>query len=262
MDIFKNNDTARAGVVTSLAVVGFVTLIGFGIWSAVYSTRFVPGIVNTISSAAVYSADRIGSAAVYLGSVFTPASEPSLSVVPTASTTIPFGEATTTATSAEPVAATTSKPVVPTAGTPTTSTTQIGGSVSGTTPLSGLPDLLVTINKVGYLATTSASSFVASSTIPAGSRPAVTFTIKNIGTNATGAWYFSASIPTQTAYVYQSQAQQNLNPGDSIEYTLGFDQATQGAGKIITITANYNHAIAESISTNSVASTTVTILGN
>ena len=49
----------RPAVVHSLAVVGFIALIGSGMWLAIYSTRYVPSVVT-----------RLGSAAVYLGSVF------------------------------------------------------------------------------------------------------------------------------------------------------------------------------------------------
>lgn len=235
----------RQTAIHTLAIVGFVALIGASMWLAVYSTRYVPGVVN-----------RLGAAAVFLGSVFVPAPAPALSVVPTptASTTIPFGEAATTSSAKTPA-----KKIVPTAGQKTDTTYQISGT---TTPavLSGLPDLTVTINAVGYLATTSADSFVASSTVPAGSRPAVNFTIRNIGSNVAGAWRFSASIPTQTSYIYQSQPQQPLNPGDSIEYTLGFDQAIAGADKEISITANFDHAITETSTNNNSASAKVTIL--
>ncbi|MFA6503234.1 MAG: CARDB domain-containing protein [Candidatus Paceibacterota bacterium] len=247
----------RAAVVNGLAVVGFMALISFGVWLAVYSTRFVPAVVG-----------RVGTAAVYLGSVFTPANEPSLSVVPTEDTTIPFGEASTTlSTSAsstvaalatpEPVA----KPVAPSAGKKTTSTAALGDATPTPTTLSGLPDLMVKINRIGYMATTS-DLFIASSTIPAGSRPAINFTIKNIGTNVSGAWRFSAAIPTQTSYIYESPKQQTLAPGDSIEYTLGFDQATSGAHENLVITANFDDAIKELSAKNNVASTSLTVLSS
>ena len=99
-------------------------------------------------------------------------------------------------------------------------------------------------------------------TAPSGSRPAVVFTIKNIGTNVAGSWRWSASIPTQTSYLYQSLPQQALNPGDSIEYTLGFDQANKGSGQMISVTANFDRAVAESDANNNSASATLTILGS
>lgn len=260
MNIFGNSSNTRETTVNGLAVVGFVALVVLGMWLAVASTRFVPPIVN-----------RIGAAAVYLGSIFTPAEGPSLSVVPTASTTIPFGtEATsTTSTEATTTAATSTvtlptsptKPVKPTAGQETSSTVQIGGS-TGTPTLYGYPDLVVNILSVGYLASASADTFVASSTVPSGSRPAVKFSIKNVGTNVAAPWRFSASIPAQTAYVYQSPSQQALNPGDSIEYTLGFDQANKGTDQMISVTANFDNSITESTTNNNSASTKITILGS
>lgn len=252
---------ARQGAINGLAMVGFVALVVAGIWLAIYSTRFVPTVVN-----------RAGGAAVYLGSLFTPAEEPTLSVVPTpiASTTISFAEASSTiATSASSTASTvvpvpakkTLPKAVPTAGAQKTDTVQIAGT-STPPALSGLPDLVANISAIGYLATTSAESFIASSTVPAGTRPAVRFTIKNVGTNTAGPWRFSASIPTQTAYIYQSPIQQPLNPGDSIDYTLGFDQPIAGSDKMISVTANFDHALGESNTNNNSASAQLTILGN
>ena len=235
----------RQAAINGLAVAGFVALVAGGIWLAIYSTRFVPDVVS-----------RVGSAAVYLGSIFTPA-EPTLSVVPTptASTTISFGTTTDTA----PTTPVQPTKITPTAGEKTDSTYQIGGAP--TVVLSGLPDFLVNISAIGYLTTASADSFVASSTVPSGSRPAVKFTIKNIGTNKTGEWRFSASIPTQSSYIYFSPFQQSLNPGERIEYTLGFDQAIAGSDKMISVTANFDRAIGESNTNNNSASANLTILG-
>jgi hypothetical protein len=220
----------------ALAAVGFIALVIFGIYLAVYSARYVPGTVS-----------RIGAAAVSLGSIFH-TSTSSIAVVPvtTGSTTIAFGTGTTTATTTTTV----TKPVytAPTAGQQTTGSYQIGGS--GTATLTGLPDLAVTIDAIGYLTTDSAASFVQSATVPAGYRPAVQFTVKNIGTNVAGSWSFSASIPTTTNYVYDSVPQQSLNPGDSIDYTLGFDDANVGSNEPITIHANYNNTISESNTAN------------
>ncbi|MFA6415025.1 MAG: CARDB domain-containing protein [Candidatus Paceibacterota bacterium] len=245
---------ANRTVVHVLAVVGFVALIGASMWLAAYSTRYVPAVVG-----------RIGSAAVYLGSLFTPA-EPSLSVIstPVASTTISFGDASSTlATTADPVTSKPVKSVVPTAGEKTNGTYQISGTASAQPAvLSGFADLVVNIDTIGYLATSSADSFVANTTVPNGNRPAVRFTIKNIGTNVTGSWRFSASIPTQTAYIYQSQPQQSLAPGDSISYTLGFDQANRGSEQTISVTANFDHTVTESNVNNNSTSAKITILGS
>lgn len=249
-------NTSRPALVHALAIVGFITLVGGSMWLAVYSTRFVPSIVS-----------RIGTAAVYLGSVFTPENEPTLSVIETP--ILPFTEATST----QPVTIATTTPgkvtvtppvkqVIPKTAGPETSGSYLINGTTTPTSLSGLPDFIVVIKDVGYLATSSASSFVASTTVPAGGRPAVSFSIKNVGTNVSGAWRFSASIPTQSAYIFQSQLQQPLNPGDSIDYTLGFDQATRGTDKMISITANFDHLVAETNTENNSAATKITILGN
>ena len=252
MNTFSAHTEVSETAVKALAVVGFIALMGASMWLAVYSTRFVPSVVGSI-----------GAAAVSLGSVFKPAEEASLSVVPTppmASSTLSHSAASSTPSAGEITIPT--KPTAPTAGEKTTGAYPMGATTTPPATLSGLPDFVVTITGTGYLATNSAESFVASSTVPAGSRPAVKFSIKNIGTNATGSWRFSASIPTQTAYVYLSQPQQSLNPGDSIDYTLGFDQASRGAEQTISITANADHTVAESSQTNNNASAKITVLGS
>lgn len=248
MDTNQTATPARQATITGLAAVGFIALVAAGIWLAIYSTRYVPTVVN-----------RVGGAAVYLGSLFVPASEPGLSVIPAASTT-PSENGTGTST----VPGATTKPpaqTIPVAGQQTSNTYQIGGATT-TRPFSGLPDLVTRINAVGYLATTSAESFVASTTVPAGKRPAVNFTVENIGTNASGPWRFSATIPAQTVFLFMSQPQQSLAPGDRIDYTLGFDQANRGPGQLISITANFDRTIGESNTNNNSASAQLTILGS
>lgn len=251
MNEIGTNVPNRTTIINILAIAGFVALIGGGMWLAAYSTRYVPSVVG-----------RMGAAAIYLGSVFTPAQEPTLSVIPTASTTIPFGEETnpTDTLATETAVPQASKSIVPTAGKQTSKTIQIGNATTtATTPvsLSGLPDLVVTINSVGYLASTTAESFVATTTV-VGYRPAVNFTIKNIGTNMTGSWRFRATIPTTTAYLYESQPQQSLAPGDSIDYTLGFDQANKGV-QTISVIADFDKTVKESNEDNNNTSTKVTI---
>ncbi len=241
----------RRAAFNALAVVGFIALIGASMWLAVYSARYVPDV-----------ASRLGGAAVYLGSLFVPAADPSLSVVPTASTT-PFDSGSiSTATGTIPKSKPAATGTTVTPGKAATSTYQIGGgATAASSALRGLSDLIVRINAVGYLATSSAESFVASTTVPAGNRPAVNFTIENIGTNASGAWRFSANIPTQTNFLFLSQFQQSLLPGDRIDYTLGFDQANKGADKLITVIANFDHSIGESNTNNNTASAKLTIIG-
>ena len=251
----------------SPAIIGFIALVAAGILLAIYSARFVPGTVS-----------RIGVAAVSFTSIFqpaepTPPTEGGLAVVPTTSSTPPFTEtlpestvaSTTPVTPVSPVAVVPTapvKPVTPVAPTPgpQTTTTIPMGQTPVVPTYTGLPDLITTITEKGYLTTTETSSFVASSSVPRGGRPAVQFTIKNVGTNVTsGNWIFTAAIPSQYAYVYNSPAQQVLNPGESITYTLGFDQATPGENRSISITADAMNSVAESNENNNGYSVTITI---
>ncbi len=248
MNTLSTETPSRRAAVAAFALVGFITVLGAGMWLAVYSARYVPVAVS-----------RLGAAAVSLGSIFVPATPPGLSVVPNATTTLPFPATTKSAKATSTPKTAAPQAVTPSAGKETSSVTQIGGTTAAPS-LTGLPDLATTITATGYLATSSATSFIATSTIPKGARPAVRFTIKNIGTNATGAWNFSAKIPTATNYLYFSPTQQSLNPGDSVDYTLGFDQALPG-NQTITITANASNAVKESDQSNDTATATVTIVG-
>jgi CARDB len=255
------NVSSRFTTVHGLAVVGFITLIGAGMWLAVYSNRFVPSVVG-----------RFSSAAVYLGALVSPSPKPLASTSTlTPPQTISFGDfgalapvnqsdASTTVKEPDPPAPTTVRPVQPVAGERTSSVIQLGATTTTIAQANGLPDFVVTIDSIGYLPAPSADSFVASSSVPAGSRPAVKFTVKNAGSGTSGSWRFSASIPTQTAYIYQSQPQQPLAPGDSIAYVLGFDQAKKGEGQTISISANIDNAAAESIPDNNSASVKITVL--
>ena len=249
MDTNHLHTQTRQAAINGLAVVGFIALVAAGIWLAVYSTRFVPVVVN-----------NLGAAAVYLGQVFNRGDDPTLSVVPTpsASTTIPFDTATTSTDTAPTPTPSPSKPVATSAGTKTSGTYPISGTAPAV--LSGLPDLTITVSALGYLTTTSADSFVAASSVPDGERPAITFTVKNIGANWSGTWRFKASLPTRTSFTFESQPQQSLAPGDSIDYTLGFDRADAGTAQPISVVVNSDNTVTESNTNNNRISLTITIL--
>lgn len=91
-----------------------------------------------------------------------------------------------------------------------------------TKQLYGYPDLSVTITSNP-------------GTVRAGSRVTLQFVVQNTGTNtAAQGWSFTASLPlnpsfsNQGQYTYNSGAQQALNPGDKIVYTLGYDAQFSG----------------------------------
>lgn len=72
--------------------------------------------------------------------------------------------------------------------------------------LYGLPDLAVRITSIDLVGD---------------HRYNARFTVENIGTNRTpSTWIFSATLPS--GYVYTSDPQQTLGPGDRIAFTLGF----------------------------------------
>lgn len=258
-DITSNTDT-RDAAIKGLAVVGFVALVAAGIALAIFTARYVPSTVS-----------RLGAAAVTLSSFFVPRAPANLEVVSDSPTTTASSAGTATATStatpaANPAPPSATRATPRTAGPEQTETFPISGAAQ-TPTLSGLPDLALSSMEVGYLTSTSSDSFIASSTVPVGNRPAVKFTVANIGTNVAGAWRFSASIPAQTPsaqapFVFQSPAQQSLNPGDRIDYVLGFDRTAVGVHQPISVTVNDNRAIAESNYGNDSESQNVTILGS
>lgn len=258
----NTNEITTSRVTVALAVVGFIALTGGSLWLAAYSTKFVPDIVG-----------RIGSAAVYLGSVFVPSPEPSLSVVPAtiASTTIPFEEeATTTPASSTPNTSSIS-PVATqqnwVSGKPVAVT---NGIVSSSTPPApryfGLPDLQVKINTVGYSVSTSSlpvDEINATTTIPSHTRIAVKFTVTNIGTNITGPWAMNISIPSSGGTVSQTFLQDSLIPTQPSVYVANLVDVSPGSGRIITVTVDPNHLLTESSITNNIAtSTNITVLGS
>lgn len=213
----------RRMVVNTLAIVGFVALIGVSMWLAVYSTRYVPGVVG-----------RMGTAAVYLGSIFTPSSEPTLSVIPTptaSSTTISFGGASSTvstnASSATPITAT------PTPAKPVTTIAAAPAPI----PLYGLSDLLVNVNAIGYLAIDGQSdSFVESATVPANKQAAVKFTVQNIGTNISGTWHIS----TDPKLAFSQEEQSSLLPKQRRALLIYLDQTNKSSQPLaITVTSNF-----------------------
>lgn len=252
----KTGNGARSAAVNGLAIVGFIVLVLGGMALAVYAARFVPTAIS-----------RIGGAAVYLSSVFVSNdAETNLEVVPTE--TVPFDESNVTATTT-PVAVTPAAPATPpaapvtpapTAGTPTNTVYPIGGTVVQV-PLTGLSDLTVDITATGYLTSSDTKSFVKSDTVPDGKRGAVKFSIINAGTNASGAFTFDAELPTTSTYTFHSGSQQSLNPGERIDYVLGFDRTRDGKNRTITVTVDPKERVTESNERNNSDSVTLTIEG-
>lgn len=67
------------------------------------------------------------------------------------------------------------------------------------------------------------------------------FKVTNLGTKATGPWYFAATLPTQGGYPYSSGPQPSLNPGSSTEIFVTFDQLVPGVHYFDVTVDPYNH---------------------
>lgn len=255
MDTNTPSNSTRQTAIYGLAVVGCITLVALGIWLAVYSVRYIPNLSSTI--------DRLGAAAVSLTEVFTPFSNPTLSVAPTASTTISFGTGTSTGLTTS----TTNKPAVSTKpnwtpGTPTAVTNN--GTTSPSIPVtpqySGLPNLAVEVVTVGYKAAD--GSIIATTTIPANTQIVVKFKVTNIGTNVSGLWKMNIGIPSDGMLGQQSFTIESLAPTQPREFIASFGNITSGSNRTIVITVDPNRELVESSIANNVATTSVTVLGS
>ncbi len=118
-------------------------------------------------------------------------------------------------------------PTTPVERKPGTQTTEVftlpgGGSVSDP---NGRVDLTARVIEIGVVSK-STGVFTASSTPNRSistNRVAIRFAVENIGTKNSGQFTFNAVLPTFPSHIFSSPTQQNLGPGDRIEFTLGFD---------------------------------------
>jgi hypothetical protein len=115
----------------------------------------------------------------------------------------------------------------------------------------GTIDLEVRPIAVGYL--NANGDFVASGFVGSNQQAAVRFSIVNVGDKNTGSWSFVAELPSQTDPRFTSATQQNLGPGDRIEYTLGFNNMTSAQNNTVVITADPSNQVPERTDANNVA---------
>lgn len=247
-----SSGTKRVAV-NALAIVGFIVLIGIGMMLAVYAATFVPAAVT-----------RLGSAAVYLSSVFVPAEKPATLEVVEPGTTVPFPEApvvaeATTTPAVATTPATAPAAIAPSAGPTKTTVYPVGTGTKPTPVLTGLSDLTVEIVATGYLTSSDTSTFIKSDTVPDDRRGAVKFTITNKGTNASGRFDFDATLPTTRTYTFTSDKQDSLLPGEHIDYVLGFDRARSGDDRVISISVDADNDVKESNESNNSDSVKVEI---
>jgi len=123
----------------------------------------------------------------------------------------------------------------------------------------GQPDLVVKILAAGIV-DRSTGAFTASSTVGWADRAGVKFEIVNIGTRSTGTWRFNAVLPTFPLFIFHSEDQQNLAPGDRIEFTLGFDQIDVSLNPApVIINADPTNSLNESNKGNNIARTSISV---
>lgn len=157
------------------------------------------------------------------------------------------GNATITITSAS------QQPSGNTSGTPSGSDTGMTGN-TGTPAPTGPADLTVRILSIGVIDPIS-GNIVNRAPVSPQEVVAVKFDIKNEGGTATGAWYFTAQLPTAPAAPYSSPQQRSLSPGDHIENTLRFNQVAQGG--TFTVNVDPTNLVSESNESNNTASQSI-----
>jgi hypothetical protein len=128
----------------------------------------------------------------------------------------------------------------------------------------GKVDLKVTILETGIVSRTS-GAFTATSTIRNTDRAAVKFEIENVGTKKVSGWRFNAILPTNPRYIYNSDGQPELFPGDKIEFILGFDAITKDTSTgtaQVTINADPTNSFFESNEDNNIRKVVVNFIEN
>ncbi len=147
--------------------------------------------------------------------------------------------------SVTPTPAPTPKPKpTPRPTTPTTTTypvVQTSGQVSDP---NGYVDLTARVIEVGYVDKTT-GAFTASSTPSRQNRIAVRFAVENLGTKRSPSFAFNAVLPTIPSHIFSAPPQQELNPGDRIEFTIGFDTFVDALVGDITINVDPTNSINE-----------------
>jgi hypothetical protein len=121
-----------------------------------------------------------------------------------------------------------------------TGTAETAGQVQAATTITILPALAnvtttstpakhATMRHLAYTGPADLAVSNISGNVDTSGNATVSFTIKNVGGSPTGTYYFSASLPTQSAS-YVSPMQSSLDPGDSMVNTLSFGPVNQGGG--------------------------------
>lgn len=120
-------------------------------------------------------------------------------------------------------------PTYHTPGTPSSNSYSYpvtSGTTQQTDNPNGTADLKVVLIDTGIIDAN--NNFIATSTLRRSDKIGIRFSVQNIGTKHSTQWNFNAILPTSPGYVYNSDTQPAIYPGDRVEYTLGFDRALEG----------------------------------
>lgn len=200
-----------------IAIIGFVVVAILGIAIAIYASRFVPGALSGLAGA--------GS---YVSNLFI----------------LEGGEGTPTIIEEEPEETPEEEPVE----TPATTTPSRPVTPRPVAPVySGLSDLTVSINAVGYCTTGAQNSLVPSSVVPDNARyGGVRFTVTNVGTNFSGSWAFAIETASSPSDFYEYEGQASLAPGQSTIGTMCFPRGTRDNDGEVVVYVDSENRITES----------------
>ena len=182
---------------------------------------------NTLTVTPVSTENRFVDVEVFVD--FTPNGTNSSTVTGSTVVTVENTTVATSPTTVTPPITTPKPPVTPTRGSETKVTIPISGNTQVNNP-NGYVDLTARVIEIGTV-DKATGAFVASTTPNRRDRVAIRFAIENVGTKTSKEFTFNAVLPTLPPYTYFSPMQQSLNPGDRIEFTVGFDSfidASQG----------------------------------
>lgn len=248
--------------VAGLAVVGFVALVIVGLWLALWVAQLLTG------------PGGLGAVATYVGSWFSPGPSSTLAVVPSGTTTIPFGGGEGTSTSAmassTPATTTPAKPAHTATGPapvyyrtvettyPVPGATRIPAGTSNPT-YSGLPDLAVSLVNPGYV--DSSGTFHASSTISSSDELAAEILVVNLGTNKSGPWTIKVTVPTSSNGAFtHTETMDSLDPNQPVTIDLRLSAGHPRSGtNDITVEVDPDNKIAESNEANNTKSAPITV---
>ncbi len=142
-------------------------------------------------------------------------------------------------------------PVTPT--TPATPGTETNTVISMGAPSNpyGKVDLDGKITQVGII-DSETGDFIATTTLSVVNKIAVKFVISNLGTKTAEGWSFNMVLPTTPQYIYHSNSQDNLRPGERIEYAIAFDKPKEGDNAEIILNVDPTRSIYESNEDNNI----------